>query len=396
MKYKYLYPFLSALLVAGCAPLAEPPIEDTSVPIGKKVEPFAIEHRTIGNELLQVTTLPGAMGGIENITLRDGNRPLLWGAEYQRTNYGALFEQKLIKGNIFIELFWDGSLSANLVPVKTVRHRPDMVEFFAEYYGDTQLSLKREISLEPQCSVINIKATAVNRAQTPQKLRPWLDILPRTGEMRRILPVLGNVQQTVLGGAEIMPQTGVYSPTGDLNNFLAPARPWIAARLEKEDVILVLQLEAQDVKQCAVYFWNGALWLKPAHTVEFILNECVLPVGGSFSYRYRIGIFTGMKDLVECVGDYGIDLAVEGKVLTLTLGVLRPTTSEQIAVEITDKQGKTFALPAQMSGKLFPGKASSLRFALPDGVDGTACTFTVVIGKEKYPLLERVDLKSKK
>ena len=388
--YNLFFSFI-ILIAAGCSCPLETPIEDTSVPIREIKSVCEVSQCVIGNELLQVTTLPGAMGGIENIKLLKSSRSLLWGSKFQKILYGELIEQPVIQGNVFIELFWNMRyLSCGAYPVEVVKVLPHELEFYAEHYGNVPLSLRRKISLEPGCTAINIEVTVTNRANTLQKLRPWIDIVPRSGDVQRIVPVLGNVSLTAIGGGEKMPRTGLYDPSGELHNFLAPARPWVAVRLEEEDVIMVIQAEAQDLKQCAIYFWNGKLELKPAHTLEFILNETPLPVGKSFTYRYRIGVFPDLKYLRDCVGDIGVDLSVNGRELTLSLGALRPTKNQNIEVEITSKNGNKCVLPSQMTGKLMPGHVTKLKFQLPDDVKPEESSFSVIIGKDKIQLLDQM------
>lgn len=383
-------PFLVSL-AAGCSCPLDTPIEDTSVPIREIVKEYEVSQCAISNELLQVTTLPGAMGGIENIKLLKNSRSLLWGARFQRILYGELIEQPVIQGNVFIELFWNmRNLSCGTYPVEVVKALPHELEFYAEHYGSVPLSLRRKISLEAGTAAVNIEVTVTNRADTVQKLRPWIDIVPRSGDVQRVLPVLGNVSLTAIGGGEKMPRTGLYNPSGELHNFLAPARSWIAVRLEEEDVIMVIQPEAQDLKQCAIYFWNGRLEFKPAHTLEFILNETSLSVGQSHTYRYRIGVFSGLKYLRDCVGDIGVDLSVNGPELMLSLGTLRPIESQDIKVEITSKNGHKSVLPSQMTGKLTPGNVTKLKFQLPGDVKPEESSFSVSIGKDKIELLEQV------
>ena len=375
------------LLAAGCTP--DHPAVKHSVRMDKEeILTLASDRSVIENEIFRLSLYPGLSGGIENITLKKSNIPLLWGGKLLQITRGPLIVYPQASGVLFQEKFWrgnDGIISNMTVKEST----PDSITLYCPEYGSMSAELTRKVTLEKDAFAVNFDVNVKFRTQPRQGYTaPWLNMMP-SGEVKWVaaIPTVGGDAVNGLGNKTDFPATGIYRGGWHApNTYFAPERNWIAVSAPAENVAVAL-LFKDDRKKCTFYSWfSNNFGGKVCRTIEVIMPQLVLDKNLAGSYSYKLAVFSGISDLREIIGETAMELKINDKEAILTFSAYKAAPARKVTLKITQPGKAPIALGMADLPALVPGKAHKLTFKLPEA--GMKGKFSGTLGSEKFELLD--------
>ena len=347
---KRLFFLLSALfLIAGCnSPrssariIRKNPTETIELP----------ETVSVTNGHLQAEFAPGSMGRMTS--LKYGKPELLERFERNVLSGNPLFAPRNCNVYGFRELLWRVPIAPLDLPVKLESKTKDSITFSARSYGNTPLSLLRQVRLRPGTTVIDITAKFTNTGIAPYTFSLWLNLLPKHPFSPQIPLSDGIKREFKLG-----------------NNFHPAAADWTAAKVDTADTVLAVTWDKRDMFPDGRFYVHGATTFR---TFEAILGQRTLKKNESRTYNYKILVFPGMTQinalldetavasiktkegykLLFCaaspVAERKVKIAFYGSLKDLTIPALK--TGEKFEVTYSDEPER-IVLPSKKEVKIF-------------------------------------------
>lgn len=384
LKYILLLPL--ALLVYGCCNPA------AAVPHTARVEKeetleLDSDKCTLENEFLYLTLFPGISGGIENISIKNQNLPLLWGGKLLQISSGPLIVRPSASGVLFMEKFWRGSDGEIISNMEIRNHTGNSVTLYCPEYGSSNAAMFRSVTLEKNALAVNFDVQ-VKFNKPPRKgyFSPWLNLMP-AGEIEWIaaIPAVGGDAINGLGMKTDFPATGIYrGGWHGPNTYFTPERNWIAVSAPRKNVALAL-VHNYDKSKSTFYSWKGRLDNKIGRTIEIIMPELELNKELRGQYSYRLLIFPGISDLKEIIGDTAVEYRQQGKNLILRFCSVSKQPAQNVELCLTEKNKAPVVLGNYTLPPLNPGKVAELSFELPtEKFDGI---ISGKLGEQKFSIL---------
>ena len=275
------------------------------------------------------------------------------------------FERNVLSGNPlfaprncnvygFRELLWRVPIAPLDLPVKLESKTKDSITFSARSYGNTPLSLLRQVRLRPGTTVIDITAKFTNMGIAPYTFSLWLNLLPKHPFSPQIPLSDGIKREFKLG-----------------NNFHPAAADWTAAKVDTADTVLAVTWDKRDMFPDGRFYVHGATTFR---TFEAILGQRTLKKNESRTYNYKILVFPGMTQinalldetavasiktkegykLLFCaaspVAERKVKIAFYGSLKDLTIPALK--TGEKFEVTYSDEPER-IVLPSKKEVKIF-------------------------------------------
>ena len=380
--------FLPLLLLASGCIADRPPVKHSAREEKEEVLILESDRHIIENNLFRLSLYPGLCGGIENITLKNGNIPLLWGGKQEQITRGPLIVYPKATGVLFMEKFWrcDDSIISNMVVKEST---PDSVTLYCPEYGSLSAELTRKVTLEKDALAVRFDVD-VKFSSSPREgyTSPWLNLMP-SGEVKWVaaIPTVGGDAVNGLGNRTDFPATGIYrGGWHGPNTYFAPERNWIAVSAPAEKAAMAL-LFTCDKRKSTFYSWYSSNFGgKECRTIEVIMPQLALNEKFAGSYSYTLAVFPGISDLREIIGETAVEVKVDGKLVDLSFSAYRAVPARKVTLNITPAGKASVALGNAELPALIPGKAHTLRFQLPE--TGMKGRFSGTLGSEKFELLD--------
>lgn len=388
MSYRNIILPLMMLALAGCNTRQAPEIKHTALPETFAHQELASDKKQIENEYLKLTFFPQICGGVENITLKDQNLPLLWGGTLVKFSNGPLMVYSQATGVLFNEKLWRHN-DAIISNMELRKITPDSATLYCYEYGAYAAELLRNITLEKDALCVNFDvALKFKSAPKAGYTSPWLNLMP-SGDISWVaaIPAKGGDAVNSLGQRTDFPATGIYrGGWHGPNTYFAPVRRWVAVSSPEKRVALAL-IQNNPPEKCTLYSWIGRLGKKTGRTIEFILPGVTLDKNLSGSYHYQLAIFPGITDLREIIGNTAVGLELKGNELLFTFSVCRETPARKVVINYAPAGKKATQLLSAEIPRLKPGSSCTLSCKVPAGYSAEGL-ISGTLGKENFELLK--------
>ena len=315
------------LLIAGCSShrssqrfIRKNPTETIELP----------ETVSVNNGLLQAEFAPGSMGRMTS--LKYGKLELLERFERTVLSGNPLFAPRNSNVYGFRELLWRVPIAPLDLPVKLESKTEDSITFSAKSYGNTPLSLWRQVRLRPGTTVIDITAKFTNTGIAPYTFSFWLNLLPKHPFSPQIPLADGIKKEFKLG-----------------NNFHPAGADWTAAKVDTADTILAVTWNKKDMFPDGRFYVHGATTF---NTFEAILGQRKLKKNESRTYNYKILVFPGMTQINALFGETAVASIKTKAGYKLLFCAASPAAERKVKIAFYGSL-KNLTIPALKTGEKF-------------------------------------------
>jgi|GEM_PF-7056906 hypothetical protein len=247
----------------------------------------------------------------------------------------------------------------------------------ATNYMHSSFGLVQSYTLNAGESKIICIGTFKNNADIPRTLSVWAHSVPKmvyTGKIEElIIPAANSTgtarQQTAMCQIK---RTG-FLPAGELtsNNFVIPARNWLARVADNKEDILVMRSAREQFEP------NGFFYLHHQggiNSQEMILGERKIAPKGQLEVKFELLVFSKMAGVKEVTGDFALDSYVENDTLHLTIGTVKTSSNVKLEVEFIQGESRkkiaAFNIPVVKVGKAVQLQAKLDQCSAPYQIGG--------------------------
>ena len=318
--------FLSLLLIAGCSA----PEKARIIRKNPSVTVTLPETVTLSNGYLDAAFAPGSMGRMTNLKIN--GIELLERFERRTLSGNPLFAPRDCNVYGFRELLWRVPIAPLDLPVNLESKSKNAIVFSAKSYGNTPLSLHREVSLRPGTTVIDIKVKFTNNGAKPYAYNLWLNLLPKHPFSPQIPLADGIKREFKLG-----------------NNFHPAGENWIAARVDSADAVLAVTWDKKEMYPDGRFYVHGATTFR---TFETILGKRTLKKGESRQHLYKILIFPQMKQMNALLNETAVAAIRTKEGYRLRFCAASPVAKRSVKIAFYGSI-KNLTIPALKTGEIF-------------------------------------------
>ena len=319
--------FSALLLIAGCnSPrssarfIRKNPAEIIELP----------ETVSVNNGLLQAEFAPGSMGRMTS--LKCGKLELLERFERNVLSGNPLFAPRNCNVYGFRELLWRVPIAPLDLPIKLESRTEDTITFSARSYGNTPLSLLRQVRLRPGTTIVDITAKFTNTGMAPYTFSLWLNLLPKHPFSPQIPLSDGIKREFKLG-----------------NNFHPAAADWTAAKVDTADTVLAVTWDKRDMFPDGRFYVHGATTFR---TFEALLGQRTLKKNESRTYNYKILVFPGMTQINALLDETAVASIKTKEGYKLLFCAASPAAERKIKIAFYGSL-KDLTVPALKTGEKF-------------------------------------------
>ena len=339
---------LALFLLAGCSTSKQPRIIRKNPSVAVTLP----ETVSLSNGYLEAAFAPGSMGRMTNLKIN--GIELLERFERRVLSGNPLFAPRDCNVYGFRELLWRVPVAPLDLPVKLESKSRNKIVFSSKSYGNTPLSLHREVTLRPGSTVIDIKAKFTNTGVKPYAYNLWLNLLPKHPFSPQVPLADGIKREFKLG-----------------NNFHPAGADWIAAKVDSSDTVLAVTWDKRAMYPDGRFYVHGATTF---NTFEAILGKRTLKKGESILHIYKLLVFPQMTQMnallsetavaaiktkdgyklrfcaASCAAKRSVKIAFYGYIKNLTIPALK--TGETFEVNYPDEPERII-LPNKKDIKIF-------------------------------------------
>ena len=318
--------FLTLFVLAGCSTAEHPRVIRKNPSVTVELP----ETISLSNGYLEAAFAPGSMGRMTNLKLN--GIELLERFERRVLSGNPLFAPRDCNVYGFRELLWRVPIAPLDLPVKLESKSSNTIVFSAKSYGNTPLSLHREVSLRPGTTVIDIKAKFTNNGAKPYAYSLWLNLLPKHPFSPQIPLADGIKREFKLG-----------------NNFHPAGADWTAAKVDTADTILAVNWNPKDMPPDGRFYVHGATTFR---TFEAILGKRTLKKGESRLHVYKILVFPQMTQMNALLDETAVASIKTNNGYKLLFCAASPAAERKIKIAFYGSV-KDLTLPALKTGEKF-------------------------------------------
>ena len=318
--------WLLLFLAAGCTSrentrfIRKNPEEKISLP----------ETVNLSNGVLDLAFAPSSMGRLTS--LKYGGRELLQRFERKALTGNPLFAPNTCNIYGFRELLWRTSTPVLDLPVKAFEKRENKIVFDIPSYGNTPLSLRRQVRLHPEAAVIDFESEFTNTAAKPYTYQLWLNLLPVSPYYPQV-PLIGGLKQEFKLG----------------NNFHPHGENWTAAYVPSAQSVIAVNWKRWEILPDGEFYVHGATTF---NTFEAIMGKRTLKKGEKCRHSFKILLFPHLSRLNALWDETGIAVHQEGKNFKLRFSAASPVPQRSGVIGFAGNF-KKFTLPAMKTGEIF-------------------------------------------
>ena len=318
--------FLTLFVLAGCSTAEHPRVIRKNPSVTVELP----ETISLSNGYLEAAFAPGSMGRMTNLKLN--GIELLERFERRVLSGNPLFAPRDCNVYGFRELLWRVPIAPLDLPVNLESKSKNAIVFSAKSYGNTPLSLHREVSLRPGTTVIDIKVKFTNNGAKPYAYSLWLNLLPKHPFSPQIPLADGIKREFKLG-----------------NNFHPAGADWTAAKVDTADTILAVNWNPKDMPPDGRFYVHGATTFR---TFEAILGKRTLKKGESRLHGYKILVFPQMTQMNALLDETAVASIKTNNGYKLLFCAASPAAERKIKIAFYGSV-KDLTLPALKTGEKF-------------------------------------------
>jgi hypothetical protein len=356
------------------------------------VERSGIPVRVMENRFLRAEVVPQSCGAVIALRYLPLAADLMPPFEYTVEKIDLLPDQVQVSSGGGRTLFWGMPyLAAQNMAVENESAGAERatLDLLGRYYQGISCTMRRQLSLEHDASLLKLGITLTNSGSTPLTLRPWDNLVVYLNPEKKddiLIPGRGGTSKVGTVGVQPLEQDRIY--VRGISDFakdvrIAAARNWVARRNDASPLIFAVRLTSEPMSPDGFFYSWGQGGNSPLQTMEAVLPPVELAPGKERSYELEYLVFQGLKNLKEICGDLGINCEVQGKQLEWQFAAVRPFPAQALTVYAGEQQIGELNVPALKTGETV--QLSMPLGDIPSGNHPVRGTFS---GGQTFQLLE--------